>query len=75
MTKREKLRHCSGCYNNDYNHGLGGETECWSLPDAKLIWRKRVHVDQRPPWDQKAERYLSCRRESRYVFVKPDAAC
>lgn len=28
---------CSGCYNNQYNHGLGGAKECWSFSDAKVV--------------------------------------
>lgn len=28
---------CSGCYNNQYNHGLGGAKECWSFQDAKVV--------------------------------------
>ena len=30
--------HCSGCRNNFYNgHNDLGVSECWSLPDAKLV--------------------------------------
>jgi hypothetical protein len=72
MTRTEKLKHCRGCYCDDYNHGLGGAAQCWSLADAKLIWRKRVPMDQVPPWDQKAARFFNCRREQRAVFVKPE---
>ena len=73
LTKREKLCHCAGCYNDVYNHGLGGATECWAFADAKLVWRKKVHIDQIPPWTQKASKYLVCRLEQRYVFVEPNA--
>lgn len=73
MTKQEKLRHCAGCYNDGYNHGLGGAVECWSLDGAKLISRKRVDINHVPPWNHKPDLYLSCRREAGYVFVKPDA--
>ena len=65
-------KNCAGCYNNDYNHGLGGANECWFFKDAKIIWRKEVHVDQCPPWNQKAKRFPDCYRRSRYVYVKPE---
>jgi len=63
---------CAGCYNDDYNHGLGGSKECWSFKDAKIIMRKEVHVDQRPPWNQKAREIPSCYKRQRYVYVSPD---
>ena len=63
---------CAGCYNNDYNHGLGGAKECWNFKAAKLIMRKEVHVDQRPPWNQKARMFPNCYQKSRYVYVRPD---
>ena len=63
---------CTGCYNNDYNNGLGGAKECWSFKDAKMIWRKEVHVNQVPPWNQKARRFPSCYRKQRYVYVVPN---
>ena len=63
---------CDGCYNDEYNRGLGGAKQCWSLEDAKIVWRKRVHINQMPPWKQKAERYPSCYRVQQYVFVKPN---
>ncbi len=73
MRKSEmERRYCPGCYCDDYNHGLGGAKECWSLDRAEVVWRKRVHIDQRPPWNQKARRMLSCYHAQRYVFVDAD---
>ncbi len=71
MTDREKMKHCVGCFNDDYNHGLGGAAQCWFLKDMRVIWRKKVHINQVPPWNQKAERYPSCYRRPQYVFVGP----
>lgn len=71
MTKSD----CSGCYNNDYNHGLGGATECWSFKTAKMILRKEVHIDQVPPWNQKAKRLPSCYQRQRFVYVGPNQTC
>jgi hypothetical protein len=76
LSKAEKLKHCAGCYNDFYNgrNNLGGNN-CWGLSAAKLILRKRVHVDHVPPWNQKAQKFLSCYRQSRYVFVGPNQTC
>ena len=75
MTREEKLSHCSGCYCNDYNHGLGGAKECWHLDTMKLAPRKEVHVDQRPPWNQRATLLPTCYHRQRYVYVAADQTC
>lgn len=41
----------------------------------KLIWRKEVHIDQRPPWNQKAKLLPNCYHKPRYVYVGPDQTC
>jgi len=64
--------HCVGCYCNDYNHGLGSAKECWSFESAKLIFRKEVPIDQRPPWIQAAKQFPNCYRRTGYVYVGPD---
>lgn len=69
QSKIAKKIHCQGCYNNDYNHGLGGAKECWSLDSAKLIKRKKVGINDVPPWIWKAEKYLSCYQKRGYVFI------
>lgn len=72
---RNKSR-CAGCRNDFYNGNNNlGVKECWSLKDAKVILRKRVHRDQIPPWNQKAEKFPDCYNQAGFVFVKPDATC
>jgi len=72
-TKREM---CSGCRNNFYNgNNPHGVTQCWSFKTAKVILRKEVHVDQRPPWNQKAKKFLSCYHRPRYVYVGKNQTC
>jgi hypothetical protein len=66
------LEKCSGCYCDDYNHGLGGAKGCWHRKDGKMIMRKEVHIDQRPPWKQKAIKLPSCYHRQRYVYVGPN---
>jgi len=65
-------KYCAGCHDDFYNHKTNccGK-DCWSLPDAKLVWRKEVHIDQRPPWDQKAIRVPDCYHRQRYVYIDP----
>ena len=66
-------KHCAGCRDNFYNHGDNSHTgECWCLKTAKMVWKKEVHIDQRPPWDQKARRFLNCFRRKGYVYVSPE---
>jgi len=64
---------CSGCYNEDYHHGLGGAKECWSFSGAKLIKRLGIPVDLSPPYDrEKAKLTPDCYRKQKWVFVKPE---
>jgi len=68
--KPNQTMHCQGCRNNFYNgNNELGVKECWSFPTAKLIKRKRVHINQYPPWNQKAEYYPDCYQQPQYVFV------
>lgn len=68
-------QNCLGCEDNFYNNGGGGAKECWAYATAKLIKRKRVSIDQVPPWTQEAEVYPSCYHQKRFVFVKENQEC
>ena len=70
------VKNCLGCNNNFYNgnNSLGVE-KCWSLSSAKLIKRKRVPIDQRPPWNQNSEKLPDCYSEKGYIFTKPERTC
>lgn len=72
MTESEKKQKCAGCRDNFYNSSNSTTGECWSLNDAKMVWKKEIPVDQRPPWTQKARRFLSCFRRTRCVYVSPE---
>ena len=64
---------CSGCHDDFYNvSGNSTDGICWCRDTAKIIWRKEVSIDQRPPWTQKAKRLPSCYHRQRYVYVKPN---
>ena len=74
-TKMDK-KHCAGCRDNFYNGNNDmGITECWSLETAKLVRKKLVPLDQRPPWNQPAQAVPSCYSKSGYVCVDPDRTC
>lgn len=73
LTVSEKLKHCSGCHDDFYNQpGNSPKGRCWSLDSMKLIQRKEVHIDQRPPWNQKARLLPNCYHRPHFVYVKPD---
>lgn len=66
-------KHCVGCRDNFYNGNNNlGISECWLLKTAKLIKRKRVHMDEVPPWKAKPETLPNCYNESGYIFVAPE---
>ena len=64
-------KHCNGCRNDYYNDGNGLDGTCWSRKDAVLVLRKKVHIDQVPPWTQKPQKFPDCYTAQRYVMVKP----
>lgn len=72
-TKLEKLKHCVGCRDNYYNSPTTSNTGyCWMLDSMKLVRRKAVPIDQRPPWNQPAQLVPSCYNKDGYVYVGAD---
>lgn len=71
MTKKVTKQDCVGCEDDFYNHrtGFDGATECWNLKSATMKMRKRVHINDVPPWNHKPEKMPSCYRVKQYVFV------
>lgn len=65
---------CQGCYNNDYNHGLGGAKECWSFDKEKeLVEKYAIPVDLPPPYTKALiEKVPPCYTVQRYVYVNPE---
>jgi len=73
MTKNEKLKYCKGCEQNFYNGNNNlGVNECWHLQSAKIVLKKEVHINQQPPWNQKAQKFLDCYKAKGFVYVNPD---
>ena len=68
MTKEEKLKHCTGCEQDVYNNNFFNIKECWHLEKAKLVLKKKIHINQVPPWKQKPIKVLSCYQQKGYVF-------
>ena len=71
--RKARKSDCCGCYNNFYNgHNPYGIETCWSLQDARLVRRKRVSVNDIPPWDwQPVVIVPHCYRESGYIHINP----
>ncbi len=74
-TNTEKRKYCSGCYNDEYNHGLGGAAQCWSMESMLVVQRKRVHINDRPPWNHPPEALPNCYRVPKFVFPSADQTC
>lgn len=73
MTKTEKKKYCTGCEQNFYNgNNPYGIKECWNLESAKLVLKKKIHINQVPPWKQKPIKVLSCYQQKHYVFWAPN---
>lgn len=64
---------CAGCEDNFYNgnnpHGI---IECWGFKSAVIIPRKKVGLNDRPPWTWPATPTPSCYRQRGYVFINCD---
>lgn len=75
MNNENKKKRCQGCRNDIYNHGAGAKDtkECWSLKSAKPVKKKKVHINDIPPWkNQDIVSILSCYNKPQFVFVDPD---
>jgi len=74
VTIQGKLELCAGCENNFYNgNNQLGVKQCWSLPKASIVHKKKISINDVPPWKtQPIVRILSCRREKGYVFYDSD---
>lgn len=77
MSKPRKSKTlCVGCHNNIYNDNNAlNVKECWSYADAKIIKRKPVHRDDRPPWKQTPRWMLACYNEPGWWYVDPKINC
>lgn len=65
---------CIGCYNDDYNNGLGSSRECWEYENAKIERKMQIHINQCPPYDlNNFENRLNCYRKPQYVFITKES--
>ncbi len=70
MKKNKSM--CDGCCNDIYNHPPKvGQ----NFKSAKVVSRKKVSINQVPPWNQKPIKVLDCRRESGYCLIRPEITC
>lgn len=77
MPKRKMTKaDCSGCEQNFYNgNNPYGVAECWSFKSAKIIPRKKVGMNDVPPWTWKPQPRPSCYQQKGYVFIDGDRTC
>lgn len=78
LTINQKLRYCRGCEDDFYNSGgnsLRADGRCWSIDNAELVMKKKVPLDQYPPWNQPPVKVLSCYHQRGYVFIDKDRTC
>jgi hypothetical protein len=70
----DRRKYCVGCYENFYNgNNTVGVKECWNLKSAKLVMKKKVGIDDVPPWNHTPIKCLSCYHETGYVMVDSKA--
>ena len=70
VSKEEALKYCVGCYENFYNgNNTIGVKECWNLKSAKLVMKKKVGIDDVPPWNHTPIKCLSCYHETGFVMI------
>lgn len=70
------VANCAGCRENFYNGNNNlGVTECWNLETAKVVLRRRVGMNDVPPWTGTPEKLPSCYAVAGYVFVEPTRTC
>jgi hypothetical protein len=69
VTSRQK--YCSGCEDNFYNgNNTVGVKACWNLKKAKVVKKKKIGIDDEPPWEhQPIVTTLSCYHCKGYVFL------
>ena len=64
---------CSGCHDDMYNHEPW--KGCWSFKRMRIKLRKKVHMNQVPPWKQEPVKLPDCFHQDRFVFVGPKQEC
>ena len=66
-----KKENCRGCYNDNYNYGLGGAKQCWSFDKSKKLESKYViHKNLAPPYEKHHIRKVPpCYKPQDYAVV------
>lgn len=66
------IKACAGCRDDFYNdHNPLGVKRCWLVDGAKIVLRRRVGMDERPPWKREPEPLPNCYNQSGFIFVEP----
>lgn len=64
--------YCTGCNDDFYNgNNQYGIKECWHKKSAKVVWRKEVPIDLRPPYNHiHKRRFYSCYRRRGFAYLE-----
>lgn len=67
-----KKSDCIGCYDNVYNHDLGGAKECWSFDEKKKLEKRyMIFVELQPPYGKHLiVKVPPCYTKQKYCMVK-----
>lgn len=68
------VKYCFGCRDDFYNgKNSYGVQECWSRKSAKLVKKKLIPIDLRPPYLYiKTKEIPNCYYKERYSSVAPE---
>ena len=70
MKNKMTKQNCIGCEDNFYNgNNPYGVKECWHFKSAEIIKRKKVGLNDVPPWTWKPQKYPNCYSQKGYVFI------
>jgi len=76
FSETDRLKYCACCDDNFYNgNNPINVKRCWCLESAKLVLKKEVSTDQRPPWTQEPKMVFSCFHRSGYIYVDGNRTC
>lgn len=59
-TLKPSKQMCRGCYDDVYNHGCGGASECWAFKGSKVVTKIGYRSIHSTKMDTKISRTLSC---------------
>jgi hypothetical protein len=66
------IKNCHNCVDDFYNGKNPYDIKaCWNLEKAKLVLRRKVAINEVPPWINDPILVPGCYREKGFVFLLP----